>query len=341
MSGSETRRAQAPSGDGEAALATRAAWLYHNGKLKQAEIARRLGLSLNKVSRLIAIAENNGTIRVLVEGPIAGCVTLEHDLVAALPLRTATVVPEVTVSHLPLDMLGRATATLLDGVIRTGRHRLLGIGHGRTLAAASSHLPDWRSSDVQIAALLGSCPRRISSYPFDLIQALTDRTGGVAHLLPVPFYAASRADRTVLLRQPGVRDALDRAAEATFHLFGIGSVAEKEATDLRMGLVTRDDLDEVRGAGAVAKLLGHYYDADGRMLDVSLHDRVIALDPERMRGREAVGVAGGVGKAAAILATLRTGLVSGLVTTEETARAVLRLAASASPPPRAASRRRR
>ncbi len=326
MSGLQQRRPSLPA-EAEAELAARAAWLYHNGKLKQAEIARRLGLSLNKVSRLIALAEGNGTIRVLVEGPIAGCVGLEQELVAALPLRTATVVPEVSVSPLPLDTLGRATATLLDGVIRSGRHRTLGIGHGRTLAAASPYLPDWRRAEVQIAALLGSCPRRISSYPFDLIQTLTDRTGGVAHLLPVPFYAASRADRRVMLRQPGVREALARAADAGFFLFGIGSVAEKEATDLTMGLLTREDIDEVGRRGAVAKLLGHYYDADGRLLDVSLHERVIALDPARLRGREAVAVAGGTGKTAAILAAIRTGLVSGLVTTEDTARAVLRLAA--------------
>ena len=70
--------------DGEASLATRAAWLYFAAGMTQSEIASRLNIQSTKAHRLIARASREGMIRVFVEGPVAECVALENTLGPAL-----------------------------------------------------------------------------------------------------------------------------------------------------------------------------------------------------------------------------------------------------------------
>jgi DNA-binding transcriptional regulator LsrR (DeoR family) len=53
--------------------------------------------------------------------------------------------------------------------------------------------------------------------------------------------------------------------------------------------------------------------------------RAVAMELGRLRGRDVVAVAGGEGKAAAVAAVLRSGLLTGLITDAATAR---RLASS-------------
>ena len=312
-----------PESEGEAELAARAAWLYHVGGLLQAEVAKQLDLSLFKVNRLIAYASERGIVRVLVDGPIAECVTLERRLAEKFDLTFVRVVPDLGEKRSPVHALGVAAASYLLGVIENKRHRVIGIGHGRTLAALSQYLPARKSPHVQFVTLLGSLPSRLSAHPFEVVYALSDRTGTLAHLISVPLYANDAADRKVLMRQSGVRRAFEAAEQASLCLLGIGNVADKEMTDLRMEAIGAEDLAEVRRAGAVGEMLGYYFDAEGRKVEASLHDRVIAFQPDDLRGREAIGVAGGEPKADAILAVLRAQVLSGLITTDSTARKLL------------------
>ena len=70
--------------DGEASLATRAAWLYFAAGLTQSRGRDRLNIQSTKAHRLIARASREGMIRVFVEGPVAECVALENTLGPAL-----------------------------------------------------------------------------------------------------------------------------------------------------------------------------------------------------------------------------------------------------------------
>lgn len=307
----------------EVALAARAAWLYHMGKLRQVEVAEKLGISLNKANRLIAIAEANGTVQVHVGGPIAGCIGLEQELSRRFDLSMARVVPDLTEKNQPFSTVGKATAMFLHTVLEAKLHKVIGIGHGRTMAAAAPFLNLRQTTPVEFVSLLGSVQCRIEEYPFDLIMRLTERTGSRAYIITAPIYANNARDRAVLLRQRSTALGLSKAAEATLFLFGIGSIADKNGTDVKVGTITSEDLAEAQAAGAVGEFLGRYFDAAGKFVSLSLHDRVLALDPEAMRGRQAVAVASGTQKAPAILAALRSGIPNGLITTENTARKLL------------------
>ncbi len=163
--------------DEEAALAARAAWLHFAGGKTQGEVAEILGVPNTKAHRLIAKARNEGLIRVFVEGPIAGCIELEEKLKFMYGLRHCEVVPNIDEGALPLRTLGTAGARYIRHLIENATFDLIGIGHGRTLAAAIDMLPSVPANKVKFVSLLGGLTRRFAASPFDVIHKLAERTG--------------------------------------------------------------------------------------------------------------------------------------------------------------------
>ena len=306
--------------DDERALAARAAWLYHAGGLTQAAVARALGVNDVKAHRLLARAARDGTVRVLVEGSIGGCIELEDGLRARFGLATCRVVPELGEAGLPLRAIGQAGAAFLRGVLEGARNAVVGVGHGRSLAACVQYLPRLTAPGLRLVSLLGGLPRLRTANPYEMIHLFAERTGADAWLVPVPFFANAAAERTVLAAQRGVAEAFALAREAQLCLVGIGEVSDG-AFLLLSDAVSAADAQALRAGGAVGEMLGRYFDADGQLVRTELHARVVAAPLETLSGLTAI--AGGVAKQAAILAVLRSGLLDGLITDDTTARFLL------------------
>lgn len=305
--------------DIEASLAARAAWLSYVGGLTQEEIADRLSVSRIKANRLIALAQRRGIVRVFVEGAPAECVALEDRLATLYRLEFCTVVPEIGDSVLPLQALGMAGARFLYDTIERGEARLIGVGHGRTLASVVEHLPRLTRDGLQFVSLLGSLTRHAAANPFDVIYRLVERTRAESYFMPVPFFVDSVEAKTVLMAQQSVRDVFDLARRAELSMVGIGQIASG-AHLIEAGMITAGELEEARAAGAVGEVLGQFLDAAGEAVAAEVNARAIGLKIDDLRGRKVVAVAGGHGKARAIDAVLNSRVITGLITDEATAR---------------------
>jgi DNA-binding transcriptional regulator LsrR (DeoR family) len=312
-----------PPMDEEANLAARAAWLYFAGGRTQGEVAEALNVPGTKAHRLIAKATREGLIRVFVEGPMAGCIALEDDLKRRFGLEQCEVVPNVDEGPLPLRTLGIAGARYIRLVLDRGRDAVIALGHGRTLAASIDALPTTPCPDVKFVSLLGGLTRRFAANPFDVIQKLAEKTGAEAYLMPVPFFANSIADKRVLLSQLGVGDVLAMGEAASLLIVGIGEVST--ASFLHMGgMVGMEEIEAVRKQGAAGEVLGHFFTLDGRHIASDLSERALAPDPERLKGRRIMAIAGGTTKVTAIRAILASKLLHGLITDETTASQLLK-----------------
>ena len=308
---------------GENSLATRAAWLSYIGGMTQDEIASRLSISRVKVNRLIAQAHREGLVRVFIEGNPQECVILEDRLSRQFGLAGCFVAPllEQEPPALPIETLAVAGARVLHHWLETKRARVIGIGHGRTLAAMADCLPRQARGDVRFVSLLGSLTRNAAANPFDVIHRLCERTSAESYFLPVPFFADTCEDKEVFMAQRSVRHALDLAKEADLVIAGLGEVAAGSFLTVS-GMITGAELDELRRLGAVGEILGRFFDGHGRLVDAEINTRAIAIDLDDLKGKEVVVLAGGRSKPQAIRSILATGLVTRLVTDEATARAV-------------------
>ena len=92
----------------------------------------------------------------------------------------------------------------------------------------------------------------------------------------------------------------------------------------RVGLVTRQEVEELAAAGAVGDICAHWIDRNGALVDHPLNSRVVALSPQKLQDIPCVILAsGGRAKVAGLLGALRGQMADVLITDELTAKGIL------------------
>ncbi|MEP5089519.1 MAG: sugar-binding transcriptional regulator [Paracoccaceae bacterium] len=307
---------------GEDSLAIRAAWLHYAGGLTQADVAKKLRIPSVKAHRLISRANQAGAVKFIIDGDIAECVALENRLTELYDLSYCEVTLDLHDEGLPLRALGIAGAGYLRRELERGQTDLIGFGHGRTLAAVVGQLPHMSAGDTKFVSLLGGLNRNYAANPHDVMHRLADKTGAEAYFMPVPFFANSQGDREVLLAQHGVRDVLEMAARSSVKLVGVGTV-ESDAYLVSGGMIELAEIEDIKAKGGIGELLGHFFNETGAKIETPLTDRTMSVGLAGLKDTQIVAVAGGEQKSEAIRSALRSGYLSGLITDERTANALV------------------
>lgn len=308
--------------DMDGSMAIRAAWLHYAAGLTQAEVATRLGISTVKANRLIARANQSGAVRVSIDSDAAQCVSLETRIANRFGLDLCEVTPDSRETGLPLRALSGCGAAFLEREFERLAGGVIGVGHGRTLSAVIEALPRRQTPPLRFVALMGGLTSNYAANPHDVIHRLAEKTGMPGYVIPLPFIANSTHDRAILLSQNGVSDVMAMATRADLMVVGIGTVGDdSQLAESRM--IDATDLRDMQAQGAVAEMLGIFFDSQGHVIRSSVAERTIAPNAGDLAGRRIVAIAGGPAKAAAICAVLQSGLLSGLITDERTALSIV------------------
>jgi DNA-binding transcriptional regulator LsrR (DeoR family) len=124
------------------------------------------------------------------------------------------------------------------------------------------------------------------------------------------------------MAQPSVQDSLQLARDADLYVIGIGALKNNHYLN-SVGLISDHDLEELRTAGAVSDLLGSFYDVAGQPVDSPINHHALGINAGDMTGKRVMAVVAGLGKEHAVLAALRSQLLTDLVMDEATAQALL------------------
>lgn len=310
------------SGDEERSLAIRAAWLHYVGGLRQAEVAKRIGVPSVKAHRLIARAVAEGAVKVTIEGEIIECIELGEALCSRYGLKTCEVAPDLEEEGLPLRTLGLAGASLLRRWLEGGEETTIGVSHGRTIAEAVHSMPRIETKGIKFVSLFGGLTRNFAANPHDVMHLLAEKTGAPAYVMPVPFFANTAEDREVLLSQRGVAEIIAMGENAPLKFVGLGTV-KPETQLVTSGMIEPAEIKAIDKAGGVGEMLGHFFDRNGEIVETALSPRTLSVSMDYARDQDIIALAGGPGKIDAIRAILNSGKLSGLVTDERTAKALL------------------
>lgn len=307
-------------------LAAQVAWLYYVANHTQQQIAEELNVSRPTVQRLVASATESGYVQVRINHPTSDCMEVARRLKDRFGLKVCEVAPiEPNGDARSLRAIAVLGATLAERYLSRGNLEVLAFGSGRTLKAVVDEIAEFRLPNLKILSLAGAIALDGSFNRYDCGLRMADKTEGKHFMLPVPVVAATLADKEAWLRHPlhKVVDELYGRAEAAF--IGVGTIGPGSplAED---GFITEQNVQELINIGAVAESLGWPLDRNGRVIPSPLTDRVTSLTPDQMAKIPVIAVAGGSRKAAAIVAVLRGGFVSGLVTDFETAHLILSIA---------------
>jgi lsr operon transcriptional repressor len=295
-------------------LVARVAWYYYNDGLRQGDIADRLGLSRIKVSRLLDRGRQSGLIEVQINSRYEGCLRLQEQLIKRFNLAEARVIPAL--EEAPAGArIGQAAAKFLARWLQP--RDLLAIGWGQAVNASLRALsPTLIQREISLVSLTGG----VSSY---VAGVGMNGAHSDVHLIPTPLRVSTPEFAAMLRKEPYVLNVLSMALTARVAIVGIGA-ASRNATLVHDGYCTSAEIDLFVRQGAVGDILGYFYDRDGVVLSLDLHDHVVAVKPEEMkRIPTIVGAAAGAEKVDPILGALRGKLINILVTDETTARDIL------------------
>jgi DNA-binding transcriptional regulator LsrR (DeoR family) len=317
--------AQQDSGDtGRLDDAARAGWLYYIAGNTQDQIAAKLGVSRQSAQRLVSLAISERLIKFHLDHPIGQCLSLGAELEARYGLKLVEVVPTDPAHPAALYGMGQAAAAHLERYLRAPSPTILAIGTGRTLKAAVDHMSPMDCPHHRIVSMTGNiAPDGAAAY-FNVIFNIADRTKARSYPFPLPVVAGSTEERDVLIGQPLVNSIMSLVAQAEATFVGVGSLDDK-APLLQDGFLTMAELRQLQAAGAVGEIVGWAFDADGNLIQGGSNDRVMSAHLPSVADRLVIAVAHGISKVTAIQAALTKPLVNGLITDEETARALLAL----------------
>ncbi len=305
-------------------LLVQTARLYYEQNLTQADIGRQLNLSRSTVSRLLQRARESGVVTIEINYPWRRNTELEAQLCDRFELRDARVLADQETNEKDeFAGIGALNAIYLDEFVET--NMVLGVSYGRSIAATVHHLQPVRSVDMTFVQILGALN---SGNPLiegpDLVRELGNKYGAAYKYFYVPMIVENVRTRDLLLQEPAVQRTLEVGRNADAVVVGIGAHAVGASGLIWTGYLNKKELAYLRSRGAVGHMCAQHYDADGRLLDIDLNQRVISIGIEALRNIETViAVAGSTIKTGAILGALRGRYLDVLVTDEQVARAVL------------------
>ena len=303
--------------------AARAAWLYYVGGRTQDEVAGQLNISRQAAQRLISLALSEKLIKFRFDHPIGPRMETAEALSRRFGLTVCEIVPTMGNATTTLASVAIAGAQFVEKWLAQRAPLVLGMGTGRTLRAIANELSPIAAPQHKIFSLCGTILPMGRAIALDPVLRLAERSGAQCYSLPSPVIAATVEEREMLQKQQPYTTVRHLISQARCMLVGIGAVGWREALHVD-GVVSDAELTELIEEGAVGEITGWSYDASGKLLGGAINDRVAGLWPLALEsGALRVGAAFGAQKVAAIRAALSGGMVSGLITDEATAEALL------------------
>lgn len=303
-------------------LLVKVARLHYEHHLSQQEIAEQLQVSISSISRMLKQARQQGIIEVRINDPSGRLTHLETRLKQSFGLKAAIVVPGATNPETTRTELGRAVAQHIEMFVRSGM--VIGVSDGMTTAAVAASLRTLQPYNVQVVPLVGGVGMPdMYTHPIEVARTVARHLGGVTHQLNAPAMVQDSAIRDALMANPVIRSAFDLIARCDMAVVGVGAVTASAAM-VTNGVMTPDEIDQVRQLGAVGAICARFYAADGTPIRSQLDGRTLSISLDQLRFiPHTIAVAIGADKAEAVHAALRGQIVNALGTDQATAELIL------------------
>lgn len=297
--------------------------LFYVRGLNHQQISEEIGFSRWKVSRLLEVGRNEGFVQFRVQDPYSRDGELEAELLRRYSLEEAVVVRDRrTLSQTIREVCAHA-AQLMAQIRPTPE--VVGVSWGNTMAEVAAQLPDgWADSPTVVqlnggVATLGRVPSAAQT-----IVNVAKRARGEALVLPCPAIVGSAELASALGQDSSVASVLAQGRRASVALFSLGAL-RADSVLVESGCLTRADVTWLRGQGGVGDVLGHFINGVGDIVDKGWEARTIGLPADELKQVDtSIAVAVGLQKSAITRAALIGGYSNILITSQSTAREVLR-----------------
>lgn len=301
-------------------LVTVVTWLYYHEGLTHDQIAKRLGISRVKVTRLLQKARKEGIIQFTITRPLPEEFELQTKLCEVTSLKEVIVVQTRKTNEETLEAVGKASAEHLMKNLKNGLR--LGMGWSTTVSRMARYLrPLKKNHTFTVCDLAGTMIGQ--SNPYTISWLLAQVYNAKLETLPVPVLVESEATRNAFLKEPRIIRALEEGRKCDLAYTGIAHLGP-DTTMVKVGLLSQKDIDNLREKGAVGEILMRYFNDRGEYIPTPWEKQIISLEWRDIRRiPNLVVIAAGLHKVEAIVGGLVGKLFHCLITDTETAKAVI------------------
>ncbi|MBQ8868132.1 MAG: helix-turn-helix domain-containing protein [Oscillospiraceae bacterium] len=300
----------------EKILMAEAATLYYEKNCTQQEIAARLGLSRQTISKLLNDAIKENIVEIKIHNPIKDCKALEIELCEKFNIASATVCGTSGKGEdIRIMMTVKAACDYLKPILEKGNQKIA-VSWGRTIQSLIGELPEMKTQNNVVFPLFGATdtdrPYFLSN---EIARSMADKIGAAVKYAWFPYLPDDLSDCDLLKKTSyykklqGLWDDIDLA------LVGIGNTDVLELFGKTFGYSEKKDK-------AIGDIATHFFSEDGEVL--GLYENTLCASYDNLKNaKQIVAVACGEDKVKAIRGALRSGLVNTLVTDEHTAKQIL------------------
>lgn len=320
-----SQRRSRPVSTDQVRLVARVARMYHDQGLRQTEIAARLHISQTKVSRLLQTAVDLGIVRTVVSLPSGVHTDLEEAIEERYGLEEVVVADVQGVEETSLNAVGAAAARHLESTLGSGdRVGISSWSETLLFAINSMHTVRGMSADVVVQLVGGLGDPRVQLLATSMLGRFAGLLSAEQVFMPTPAVLGSVRARDELFEDRSI-DAVVRQWETlTVALVGIGSLDPSPMLRQSGNISHVEERTQLAELGAVGDVCLRYFDADGRAVHSDFDERVMGISATcYLKIPRRIAVAGGLGKLAAVRASLLGGWVNVLITDSNLAAALL------------------
>jgi dihydroxyacetone kinase-like protein len=298
-----------------------ASWLYYEDHLTQADIAEVMGISRPTVNAYLASAREKGIVNISIDPERLASLSMAQQLKERFGLHDCMVIPGDGGANPLIHRLGIAGAQVLRKVLKSGD--TLAVVWGRTVRAVGANMAQTVLREATVVQATGGTGSSFDYTPEICAGVIALAVGARYVPLTGPALVRSPAVRDLLVDEPLLKTQFETLASANRMLFGIESMGPA-STVHTSGFYDRATVQHYVDQKAIGVIAGRFIDEHGRRVPGPLDERTIGISFEMLSGiHTRMAVAGGLDKAAAILAAIRGGLVSVLITDVATGRGIL------------------
>ncbi len=292
-------------------------YYYYKKGLTQAEIAKRMNMSRQRVNRILKKALDDNIVQIKIHDIDKYNVELENKLEEKFNLKQAVVINAID-SQTIFEALGMAGAEYLDEILK--KDDMIGVTWGRTLSEVAKRLSYNEKLNVSAVQMIGGLNIAYMDLQADEItRTIGRKLGGNSHLLYAPAIVESKEIKDVLMSDNNLKDTFINMERCNIIIAGIGEL--KEDTKLHEdGSLNEEYKKHLLCQGCVGDIGFSWYDKDGNYVKQDYDDRTIGYNILKNKNNAlVVGIAGGEKKYEAILGALRGKHLDVLITDSDIA----------------------
>lgn len=306
-------------------LLIKVAYYYYRKGFTQGTIANKLHMSRQRVNRLIKKAWEEDIVSINIYGLTEGFVELESQLEEVFGLKRVIIIPNSNMDRENLTKdLGIAGADYLMSNLND--NITIGVAWGKTLYNIGTNLPTNNQykgiSVIQLVGGLnsGSAPKQSD----EITRIVANKLDAQPYFIFAPTYLNSNQAKEVMMKEESIKVVFDKMKECDIIIYSIGEIGGEYAP-FKKGMIQQGD-NEIILKNAVGNICMWYFDEYGKILDISIHKRLMSIDiPTLQKVPDLICVAGGKEKEKSILAGIRGGMMNTLITDDKTARNLLNM----------------